>query len=41
VVTGFPDTPEIVVVTSKDEGHQEEEDDPKEDHDIDEVVVEQ
>jgi len=41
VVIDLPDTPEIMVVRSEDEGHQEEEDDPKEDQDIDEAVVEQ
>ena len=35
-VVDLPDTPEIVVVSSKDEGHSEEED-----QDIEEVVVEQ
>ena len=40
VVIDLPDTPEIVLVSSEDEGHQEEEDDPEEDQDIDEVVVE-
>ena len=41
VVIDLPDTPEIVLVSSEDEGHQEEEDDPEEDQDIDEVGVEQ
>jgi len=40
VVINLLDTPEIVVVSSEDEGQLEDEDDPKEDHDIDEVVVE-
>ena len=41
VVIDLPDTPEILVVSSEDKGHQEEEDDPKEDQDIDEAGVEQ
>jgi len=41
VVIDLLDTPEIVVVSSGDEGHLEEEDDPEEDQDIDEAVVEQ
>jgi len=31
VVIDLPDTPDIVVVSSEDEGHLEEEDDPEED----------
>jgi len=41
VVIDLPDTPEIVMVSSEDEGHWEEKDDPEEDQDIDEAVVEQ
>jgi len=47
VVVDLPDTPEIVVVSFEDdamegfEGHLEEEDDPEEDQDINEAVVEQ
>ena len=40
VVIDLPDRPEIVVVSFEDEGHKEEDDDPKEDQDIDEGVVE-
>ena len=41
VVIDLPDTPDLVVISSGDEGHQGEEDDPEEDQDIDEVRVEQ
>ena len=47
VIVDLSDTPEIVVVSSEDEatedfeGHLEKEDDPEEDKDIDEAVVEQ
>jgi len=47
VVVDLPGTPEIVVVSSKDEviedfeGHLEKEGDPEEDQDIDKAVVEQ
>ena len=41
VVINIPDTPKIVVVSSEDKGHQEEEHDPKEDQDINKAVVEQ
>jgi len=41
VVIDLPDTPEIVVISSKDEGHQDEEDDPEEDQDIHKAVIEQ
>ena len=46
MVVDLPDIPEIVVVSYEVEamedfeGHLEEEDDPKEDQDIDEAVVE-
>ena len=40
VVIDLPDTPDVVVISSGDEGHQGEEDDPEEDQDIDEVGVE-
>ena len=40
VVIDLRDTPEIVVVSSEDEGHPKEEDDPEDDQDIDEAVVE-
>ena len=39
VVIDLPDTPEIVVASSEDEGHQEE-DDPEEDQHINEAGVE-
>ena len=41
VVIDLPYTSEIVLVSSENEGHQEEEDDPEEDQDIDEAGVEQ
>jgi len=47
VVVDLSDTREILVVSSEDEamegfeGHTEEEDDPEEDQDIDEAVMEQ
>jgi len=41
VVIDLPSTPEIVVVSSKEEGYSEEEDYLEEDQDIDEVVIEQ
>ena len=41
VVIDLPDIPDLVVTSSGDEGHQGEEDDPEEDQDIDEAVVEQ
>ena len=40
VVINLPDTAEMVVISSDDEGHPEEEDNPEEDQDIDEAVVE-
>jgi len=40
VVIDLPDSPDLVVISSEDEGHQGEEDDPQEDQDIDEVGVE-
>jgi len=45
MMVDLPETPEIVVVSSEDdgmegfEGHLEEEDDPEEDQDIDKAVV--
>ena len=41
MVIDLPDTPEIMVVVFENEGHPEEEEDPKEDQDINEAVVEQ
>jgi len=41
VVIDLPDGPDLVVISSGDEGHQEEEDDPEKDQDSDEVGVEQ
>ena len=47
VVVDLPDTPEIVILSFEDEAmegfksHMEEKDDPEEDQDIDEAVVEQ
>ena len=41
MVIDLSDTPNLVVISSGDEGHQGEEDDPEEDQDIDEVRVEQ
>ena len=41
MMINLPDTPDLVVISSGDEGHQREEDDPEEDQDIDEVGVEQ
>ena len=41
LVIDLSNTLEIVVVSSKDEGYQEEKDDPEEDQDIDEVVMEE
>jgi len=41
MVIDLLDTPEIVVVSFKNEGHPEEEDDPEENQDIDKEVVEQ
>ena len=41
MVVDLPDTPEIVVIGPRDEDHQDEEDDPEEDQDIDEVGLEQ
>jgi len=46
VVIELPDTPDLVVISSGDEGHQGEEDDlekddPEQDQDIEEVGVEQ
>ena len=39
VVIDLPYTLDIVVVSSEDEGHPEEKDDPDKDQDIDDVVV--
>jgi len=41
VVIDLPDTSDVVVISSRDESHQGEEDNPEEDQDIDEVGVEQ
>ena len=41
VVIDIPDNPDLVVISSGDEGHQDEEDDPEEDQDSDEVGIEQ
>jgi len=41
VVIDLPETPDLVVISSGDEGHQDEKDDPEEDHDSDEVGIEQ
>jgi len=40
VVIDLPDTPEVMIVSSENEGHQEEEDDPEEDQDIYEARIE-
>jgi len=41
MVIDLPNTPDLLVISSGDEGHQGEEDDPEEDQDIDEEGVEQ
>jgi len=41
VVIDLPNTPDLVVISCGDEGHQDDEDDPEEDQDSDEVGIEQ